>query len=71
MCFDWEGVSPEGRALQLIVPFQWDLSQLYSTGQITLTGVAGALCPAIAFAEYVRIDSVLSGQQDQLSKRSA
>ena len=36
--FDWTGVSPTG-AFAVSSPYHWDLSRLYSTGEITLAAV--------------------------------
>ena len=36
--FDWTGVNPTGQ-FQVASPYTWDLSQLYTTGEVTLTGV--------------------------------
>jgi uncharacterized protein YjbI with pentapeptide repeats len=35
--FDWTGVSPTGE-FQVENPYAWDLSKLYTTGQVTLVG---------------------------------
>ena len=37
--FDWNGVSPSGQ-FQVVSDYDWDLSQLYTTGDITLLGLA-------------------------------
>jgi uncharacterized protein YjbI with pentapeptide repeats len=36
--FDWTGVSPTGE-FQVSSPYAWDLSKLYTTGEVTLTAV--------------------------------
>jgi uncharacterized protein YjbI with pentapeptide repeats len=36
--FDWTGVSPTGE-FQIGGPFEWDVSKLYTTGEVTLTAV--------------------------------
>jgi uncharacterized protein YjbI with pentapeptide repeats len=36
--FDWTGVAPTG-AFAMSSPYSWDLSKLYTTGEVTLTGV--------------------------------
>ncbi len=36
--FDWQGVDPSGR-FQVASPYVWDLSRLYSTGEVTLLAV--------------------------------
>ena len=36
--FDWTGVDPTG-TFTVSSPYAWDLSQLYTTGQVTLTSV--------------------------------
>jgi len=36
--FDWTGVSPTG-AFTVESPYTWDLSQLYTTGEVTLLAV--------------------------------
>jgi uncharacterized protein YjbI with pentapeptide repeats len=36
--FNWSGVSPTG-AFQVVSPYVWNLSKLYTTGEVTLAGV--------------------------------
>ena len=36
--FDWTGVNPTG-AFAVSTPYAWDLSNLYTTGEVTLTAV--------------------------------
>ena|SRR5436190_12031163 len=36
--FDWTGVHPTG-AFAVTSPYTWDLSKLYTTGEVTLTSV--------------------------------
>ena len=36
--FDWTGVNPTG-AFNVSSPYAWDLSNLYTTGQVTLTAI--------------------------------
>ena len=36
--FDWTGVNPTG-AFSVSSPYSWDLSKLYTTGEMTLTAV--------------------------------
>jgi hypothetical protein len=36
--FDWTGVTPTG-AFAISSPYVWDLSNLYTTGAITLTAI--------------------------------
>jgi hypothetical protein len=36
--FDWTGVTPTG-AFTIVSPYAWDLSNLYTTGQATLTAI--------------------------------
>jgi uncharacterized protein YjbI with pentapeptide repeats len=36
--FDWTGVNPTG-AFAVASPYRWDLSNLYTTGQVTLTAI--------------------------------
>jgi uncharacterized protein YjbI with pentapeptide repeats/CubicO group peptidase (beta-lactamase class C family) len=53
--FDWTGVTPTG-AFAISSPYAWDLSNLYTTGQVTLTAIpepASLLLIAIAFAVSV------------------
>ena len=38
--FDWTGVTSTG-AFTIASPFEWDLSTLYTTGEVTLTAVPG------------------------------
>ena len=39
--FDWSGVSPSG-TFTIGGPYTWDVSQLYTAGDVTLVGSAGA-----------------------------
>ena len=39
--FDWTGVTPTG-TFNVSSPYTWDLSKLYTTGEVTLTAVARA-----------------------------
>src|SRR5262245_11289429 len=36
--FDWTGVSPTA-AFAVVSPYRWDLSNLYTTGEVTLTAI--------------------------------
>jgi hypothetical protein len=36
--FDWTGITPTG-AFAVSSPYAWDLSNLYTTGQVTLTAI--------------------------------
>jgi hypothetical protein len=36
--FDWTGVNPTG-VFAISSPYAWDLSNLYTTGQVTLTAI--------------------------------
>ena len=38
--FDWTGVNPTG-AFTVTSPYTWDLSNLYTTGEVTLSNVPG------------------------------
>ena len=38
--FDWTGVTPTG-AFTVSSPYTWDLSKLYTTGEVTLSNVPG------------------------------
>ena len=38
--FDWTGVAPTG-AFTVSSPYTWDLSNLYTTGEVTLTAAPG------------------------------
>ena len=40
--FDWTGVNPTG-AFTVSSPYTWDLSKLYTTGEVTLSNVPGLL----------------------------
>ena len=40
--FDWTGVTPTG-AFAVSSPYRWNLSNLYTTGQVTLASVPGLL----------------------------
>ena len=37
--FDWTGVAPTGAFTTVSSPYTWNLSNLYTTGEVTLTGV--------------------------------
>jgi hypothetical protein len=39
--FDWTGVTPSGQ-FEITSPFQWDIANLYTAGQITFVGVPEA-----------------------------
>jgi hypothetical protein len=39
--FDWTGVSPSGE-FNIVSPYLWDASRLYSAGEITFAGVPEA-----------------------------
>jgi hypothetical protein len=45
--FDWTGVSPTG-AFAISSPYTWDLSRLYATGEVTLTGIPEPASVALA-----------------------
>ena len=45
--FDWTGVTPTG-VFSVASPYIWNLSKLYTTGEVTLTSVA--VCPATTTA---------------------
>ena len=50
--FDWTGVTPTG-AFAISSPYAWDLSNLYTTGEVTLTAVpepARSTSPPRSFA---------------------
>jgi len=36
--FDWTGVAPNGQ-FEIATPYKWDTTNLYTTGQITLTAI--------------------------------
>jgi hypothetical protein len=36
--FNWTGVTPNG-AFAISSPYRWNLSNLYTTGEVTLTGI--------------------------------
>jgi len=36
--FDWSGVAPTG-TFEVVIPYTWNLSKLYTTGEVTLTAV--------------------------------
>jgi hypothetical protein len=40
--FDWSGVSPSGQ-FQIVSPYTWDVSRLYTTGEVTLVPEPSAL----------------------------
>jgi uncharacterized protein YjbI with pentapeptide repeats len=53
--FDWTGVTPTG-AFAVSSPYDWDTSQLYTTGQITLTALpepSACALAAIGFCGFV------------------
>src|SRR5262245_46894804 len=47
--FDWTGVSPTG-AFAISSPYVWDLSNLYTTGEVTLTAIPEPSTLALASA---------------------
>jgi hypothetical protein len=53
--FDWTGVTTTG-AFAISSPYVWDLSNLYSTGEVTLTSVpepTTLALPALALALFL------------------
>jgi uncharacterized protein YjbI with pentapeptide repeats len=46
--FDWAGVSPSG-SFQVTTPYDWDLSRLYTTGEVTLLAVPEPLAALLWF----------------------
>jgi uncharacterized protein YjbI with pentapeptide repeats len=50
--FDWTGVTPTG-AFAVSSPYAWDLSQLYTTGEVTLTAVPEPASIALAVASVI------------------
>jgi len=46
--FDWTGVSPSG-ALDIGGPYTWDVSHLYTAGDVTLTAVPEPSTMVLAF----------------------
>jgi hypothetical protein len=51
--FNWTGVNPTG-AFAVYSPYAWDLSNLYTTGQVTLTAVPEpATIVLLAFAAAI------------------
>ena len=50
--FDWTGVSPTG-GFAVSSPYAWDLSKLYTTGEITLTAVPEPTYFALAVASAI------------------
>jgi uncharacterized protein YjbI with pentapeptide repeats len=47
--FDWTGVTPTG-AFAVSSPYRWDLSNLYTTGQVTLTAIPEPAALLVALA---------------------
>lgn len=45
--FDWTGISPTG-AFAIASPYAWDLSNLYTTGEVTLVSIPEPSCVALA-----------------------
>ena len=45
--FDWTGVDPFG-TFAIASPYKWDLSHLYTTGQVTLTAIPEPGCALLA-----------------------
>ena len=54
--FDWTGVNPTG-AFAISSPYAWDLSNLYTTGEVTLTAIpepATVVFAAIGLGVFLR-----------------
>ena len=45
--FDWTGVTPTG-AFAVDSPYRWNLSNLYTTGEVTLTAIPEPSCLVLA-----------------------
>jgi hypothetical protein len=54
--FDWTGVNPTG-AFAVSSPYAWDLSNLYTTGQVTLTAIPEPFGLALAVVGLVGLTS--------------
>jgi hypothetical protein len=52
--FDWTDVNPTG-AFTVSSPYAWDLSNLYTTGEITLKSVPESACLTLAAVALVFI----------------
>ena len=57
--FDWTGVNPTGQ-FQFASPYAWDLTNLYTTGEVTLTAIpepAGVvlMCVGLVALAMVRL----------------
>jgi hypothetical protein len=52
--FDWTGVTPTG-AFAISSPYQWNMSNLYSIGQVTLTAIPEPSSVALAVAVFVLV----------------
>ena len=49
MLFDWTGLNPSGK-FEIVSPYTWSLSNLYTTGEVTLTAIPEpATCALVAF----------------------
>jgi uncharacterized protein YjbI with pentapeptide repeats len=57
--FDWTGVTPTG-AFNVVSPFAWDLSQLYTTGEVTLTAAGGLVLGDFNGDSVVNADDLAS-----------
>jgi hypothetical protein len=56
--FNWTGVNPTG-AFAVSSPYAWDLSNLYTTGQITLTAIPEPCSLLLVAIAYVPLASRL------------
>jgi hypothetical protein len=58
--FDWTGVTPSG-TFSISSPYAWDLSNLYTTGEVTLTAVpepGALLLSSVALSAFIRVPHV-------------
>jgi hypothetical protein len=56
--FDWTGVTPTG-AFAISSPNQWNLSNLYTTGEVTLTAVPESSSLLLIFLGVFVINQIL------------
>jgi uncharacterized protein YjbI with pentapeptide repeats len=69
--FDWTGVTPAG-AFAVDSPYRWDVSNLYTTGEVTLAGVpepCNLVSAYLALAVLVTTGRLRLGQHNEKSRR--
>jgi hypothetical protein len=63
--FDWTGVFPTG-AFAISSPYRWNLSNLYTTGQVTLTAIPE---PATQFLLMLAVACIFVRRSGRTSQR--